>query len=160
MTDTSIILPYVYEATRARVLSALAVIAIEKNVRLSKVDCAAFAEGTITYLHYSGLCKALIDDDVAAVTAMESGIDNMLDRFAAEEAVLASARAQGVHNGDVDWNTVALFADQIMHRLRKEISAGSFYRWPDIRGGMSEAFAPFGIAMPPASFASGVDRHG
>jgi hypothetical protein len=62
--------------------------------------------------------------------------------------VFATARAESMQDGEVDWEMVAMWADEVTIKLRQRFPEGSFYRWPDINRGMAATYAEFGMVIP------------
>jgi hypothetical protein len=137
--------PEVHRAVRAPVLAAMHAIAARKNVPPDVAKIDARADGVVDFAHVFGLAGKLMTGDCRTIALMERAADHGLDRDMAARAALVSALAREPRGDRLDWEVLALWADEALKRLRARHPEGSFYRWPDIGGGMPVAFAAFGI---------------
>jgi hypothetical protein len=135
----------IYEAAYARALEATQKMAARKNMPPAVAQCEDVARGTVRYLHYFDHAEKLLVDHPRAIAMMDDTTDTHLDSLAMRYAVLASAKAQGIADDQLDWDTLILWLDEARTRLRARYPSGSFYCWPDLDGGMAVAFAEFGI---------------
>lgn len=137
--------PKVHAAVRAWVLAASWASAARKNVPLAVANCGAWIDDMIDTVRMHNLAPKLLNDHPETVSLMESWINHEIDGRVLKHAVLSSARAQGIADHQFDWPLLNMWIDAAYLRLCARYTAGSFYRWPDLNGGMATAFADLGI---------------